>query len=259
MGSNIRVFGARQHNLKNLHLEIPRGKLVVVTGVSGSGKSSLAFDTLYAEGRRRYVESLSVSARQFLDRIEKPDVDRIEGLSPAIALEQRADSPGPRSTVGTSTEVHDYLRLIFAAAGVPRDPKTGRPLQRQTPTEIVDELSKLGDTTRLVLLAPLVRQKTGTHEELFERIRRDGFTRARVDGEIIDLSTLPDGRPKLAKSKPHTIELVVDRLVLREGIRSRLADSVETALRWGGGALVAQHGLEASTVETRFSTEFRDP
>ncbi len=255
----IRVFGARQHNLKNLHLEIPRRKLVVVTGVSGSGKSSLAFDTLYAEGRRRYVESLSVSARQFLERIEKPDVDRIEGLSPAIALEQRADSAGPRATVGTSTEIHDYLRLIFAAAGAPRDPKTGRALQRQTPTEIVDQLARLGDATRLILLAPLVRGKTGTHEDLFERIRRDGFTRARVDGEIVDLSTIPDGRPKLAKSKPHTIELVVDRLVLREGIRSRLADSVETALRWGAGSLVALHGPEAAMVETRFSTEFRDP
>jgi excinuclease ABC subunit A len=255
----IRVFGARQHNLKNLHLEIPRGKLVVVTGVSGSGKSSLAFDTLYAEGRRRYVESLSVSARQFLERIEKPDVDRIEGLSPAIALEQRADSPGPRSTVGTSTEIHDYLRLVFAAAGVPRDPKTGRPLRRQTPTEIVDELLRLADASRLILLAPLVRQKTRAHEEVFDRIRRDGFTRARVDGEMADLSLLSEGRPKLAKSKPHTIELVIDRLVLRAGIRSRLADSVETALRWGAGSLVALQGPEDAAVEARFSTEFRDP
>ncbi len=255
----IRVFGARQHNLKNLHLEIPRGKLVVVTGVSGSGKSSFAFDTLYAEGRRRYVESLSVSARQFLERIEKPDVDRIEGLSPAIALEQRADSPGPRSTVGTSTEIHDYLRLVFAAAGVPRDPKTGRPLRRQTPTEIVDELLRVGDASRLILLAPLVRQKVGAHEELFDRIRRDGFTRARVDGEMVDLTLLSEGRPKLAKSKAHSIELVIDRLVLREGIRSRLADSVETALRWGAGSLVALHGPEDASKEARFSTEFRDP
>ena len=256
---NLRVVGARQHNLKDLHLEIPRGKLVVVTGVSGSGKSSLAFDTLYAEGRRRYVESLSVSARQFLDRIEKPDVDRIEGLSPAIALEQRTNAPGPRSTVATTTEIHDYLRLIFAAAGSPRDPKTGRPLRRQTATEIVDQLADRGDGTRLILLAPLLIRKIGTHEDLFERIRRDGFTRARVDGEILDLSTLPDGRPKLPKSKPHTIELVVDRIVLREGIRSRLADSVETALRWGAGSLVALHGTENALTETAYSTEFRDP
>ena len=255
----IRVFGARQHNLKDLHLEIPRGKLVVVTGVSGSGKSSLAFDTLYAEGRRRYVESLSVSARQFLDRIEKPDVDRIEGLSPAIALEQRTNAPGPRSTVATTTEIHDYLRLIFAAAGSPRDPKTGRLLHRQTATQIVDQLESLGDGTRVIVLAPLVRSRAGTHEDLFERIRRDGFTRARVDGLILDLSSLPDGRPKLAKSKPHTIELVVDRIALREGIRSRLADSVETALRWGGGSLTALHGPESTPSETAFSTEFRDP
>ena len=255
----IRVFGARQHNLKDLQLEIPRGKLVVVTGVSGSGKSSLAFDTLYAEGRRRYVESLSVSARQFLDRIEKPDVDRIEGLSPAIALEQRTNSHNPRSTVGTVTEIHDYLRLIFAAGGSPRDPKTGRLLRRQTATEIVDQLEQLGSGTRVILLAPLVRGRTGTHEDLFERIRRDGFTRARVDGAVLDLSTLPEGRPKLAKSKSHTIELVVDRIVLREGIRSRLADSVETALRWGGGSLTARHGPEAAETETAFSTAFRDP
>ena len=256
---NLRVVGARQHNLKDLHLEIPRGKLVVVTGVSGSGKSSLAFDTLYAEGRRRYVESLSVTARQFLDRIEKPDVDRIEGLSPAIALEQRTNAPGPRSTVATTTEIHDYLRLIFAAAGSPRDPKTGRPLGRQTPTEIVDQLAGFGDGTRVILLAPLVRGRVGTHEDLFERIRRDGFTRARVDGEIRDLSALPEGRPKLAKSKPHTIELVIDRLVLRDGIRSRLADSVETALRWGGGSLSALHGVDDAMTETAYSTEFRDP
>lgn len=256
---NLRVVGARQHNLKDLHLEIPRGKLVVVTGVSGSGKSSLAFDTLYAEGRRRYVESLSVTARQFLDRIEKPDVDRIEGLSPAIALEQRTNAPGPRSTVATTTEIHDYLRLIFAAAGSPRDPKSGRPLRRQTPTEIVDQLIDLGDGRRVILLAPLIRSRIGTHEDLFERIRRDGFTRARVDGDILDLSTLPEGRPKLAKSKPHTIELVVDRIVLRDGIRSRLADSVETALRWGAGSLTALHGTEDALTESAYSTEFRDP
>ena len=256
---NLRVVGARQHNLKDLHLEIPRGKLVVVTGVSGSGKSSLAFDTLYAEGRRRYVESLSVSARQFLDRIEKPDVDRIEGLSPAIALEQRTNAPGPRSTVATTTEIHDYLRLIFAAAGSPRDPKTGRPLHRQTPTEIVDQLAGAGEGTRVILLAPMVRGRIGTHEDLFDRIRREGFTRARVDGEILDLSTLPDGRPKLAKSKPHSIELVVDRIVLRDDIRSRLADSVETALRWGEGSIAALCGPEDARTETAYSTDFRDP
>ncbi len=255
----IRVRGARQHNLQNLDLDLPRGRLTVITGVSGSGKSSLAFDTLYAEGRRRYVESLSASARQHLERLEKPDVDRIEGLSPAIAVEQRGTSASPRTTIATLTEIYDYLRLIFAAAGLPHDPSTGRPLRRQTPDEIVSGLLALPAGERLQLLAPVVRRAKGTHEEAFDRIRREGFTRLRVDGELLDLATSP--APKLAKTKPHSIDVIVDRLVVRHDVRARLADSVETALRWGSGSLLALHqaGAEAPWEEIAFSTDFRDP
>lgn len=257
--AEIRVEGARHHNLQNLSLSIPRDRITVVTGVSGSGKSSLAFDTLYAEGRRRYVESLSASARQHLDQLEKPEVDRIDGLAPAIAVEQRDASANPRATVATLTEIADYLRLVFAAAGVPHDPATGRALRRQTPAEIVDALLRLPEGTRVQLLAPIVRGAKGTHEEVFEKIRRDGFTRARIDGEITDLSLSPTP-PKLAKSKPHDLDLVIDRLVLREGLQARLADSVETALRWGQGtlgALVQAPGTESWT-EQAHSTDFRD-
>src|ERR1700760_662561 len=225
----IKISGARQHNLKNLHVEIPREKLVVVTGLSGSGKSSLAFDTLYAEGQRRYVESLSAYARQFLDRLEKPDVDFIEGLSPAIAIEQRGSVANPRSTIATTTEIYDYLRLLFSAIGQPHDPATGEKVFKQTPQQIVDQILTYPEETRFLVIAPVVRHEIGEFRDVLEKIRREGFVRVRVDGEILELA-----RPepiRLKKNQRHTIEAVVDRLIVRDGIRSRLADSVETALR----------------------------
>jgi len=232
----IKISGARQHNLKNLHVEIPREKLVVITGLSGSGKSSLAFDTLYAEGQRRYVESLSAYARQFLDRLEKPDVDFIEGLSPAIAIEQRSAGANPRSTIATTTEIYDYLRVLFSAIGQPHDPATGKPVFRQTPQQIVDQILAFPAETKIILLAPLVQNQVGEFRDIIEKAKREGFVRVRVDGEIMEL-----GRPepiRLKKTERHTIEAVVDRLVARDGIRTRLTDSVETALKWGEGRLV---------------------
>ena len=231
----IKISGARQHNLKNLHVEIPREKLVVITGLSGSGKSSLAFDTLYAEGQRRYVESLSAYARQFLDQMEKPNVDFIEGLSPAIAIEQRSAGANPRSTIATTTEVYDYLRVLFSAIGQPHDPLTRRPLKRQTPQQIVDEILGYEAGSRIIVLAPLVENQSGEFRDVFERLKREGFVRARIDGEIVELD-----RPepvRLKKSDRHTIEAVVDRLIVREGIRIRLTDSIETALKWGANKL----------------------
>jgi excinuclease ABC subunit A len=231
----IKISGARQHNLKNLHVELPREKLVVITGLSGSGKSSLAFDTLYAEGQRRYVESLSAYARQFLDRMEKPDVDFIEGLSPAIAIEQRSAGANPRSTIATTTEIYDYLRVLFSAVGQPHDPRTGQPIHRQTPQQIVDQILDYGPETKLIVLAPLVRDQAGEFRDVLEKLKRQGFVRARVDGEIVELD-----RPqpiRLKKNERHTIEAVVDRLLVRDGVRTRLTDSVETALKWGGNKL----------------------
>ena len=231
----IKISGARQHNLKNLHVEIPREKLVVVTGLSGSGKSSLAFDTLYAEGQRRYVESLSAYARQFLDQMEKPDVDFIEGLSPAIAIEQRSAGANPRSTIATTTEIYDYLRVLFSAVGQPHDPTTGKPVRRQTPQQIVDQILAYEPNSKIIVLAPLVQNQSGEFRDVFERLKREGFVRARIDGEIVELD-----RPepvRLKKSDRHTIEAVVDRLIVREGIRIRLTDSVETALKWGANKL----------------------
>src|SRR6266849_3992988 len=241
----IKISGARQHNLKNLHVELPREKLVVITGLSGSGKSSLAFDTLYAEGQRRYVESLSAYARQFLDQMEKPDVDFIEGLSPAIAIEQRSAGANPRSTIATTTEIYDYLRVLFSAIGQPHDPTTGRPLHRQAPQQIVDQILSYEPQSRIAVLAPLVQNQTGEFRDVVEKLKREGFVRVRVDGEIIEL-----GGPepiRLKRNERHTIEVVVDRLVVRDGIRARLADSIETALKWGGNKLsILRSGRDAS-------------
>ncbi len=247
----IKITGARQHNLKNLSVEIPREKLVVITGLSGSGKSSLAFDTLYAEGQRRYVESLSAYARQFLDQMEKPDVDFIEGLSPAIAIEQRSAGANPRSTIATTTEIYDYLRVLFSAVGQPHDPATGEPVFRQTAQQIVDQILAWPPGSRIILLAPLVRDQPGEFRDVIEKARREGFVRLRIDGEIVEL-----GAPepiRLKKGARHTIEAVVDRLVVREGIRVRLNDSIETALKWGEGriAVLRERRGEAEVEKSR--------
>jgi len=231
---NILIKGAREHNLKNIDLEIPRDKLVVITGLSGSGKSSLAFDTIYAEGQRRYVESLSAYARQFLGLMEKPDVDNIEGLSPAISIEQKTTSKNPRSTVGTVTEIYDYLRLLFARIGIPYCYKCGKRIERQTVQQIVDAVMKLPPGTKFQVLAPIVRGRKGEYREAFEEARREGFVRVRVDGEIHDLSE----SIKLDKNKKHNIEIVVDRLVAGDKIRNRLTDSVEIALNLAGGLVI---------------------
>nr|PZN72589.1 MAG: excinuclease ABC subunit UvrA [Bacillota bacterium] len=226
------IRGARQHNLKNIDLEIPRDKLIVFTGVSGSGKSSLAFDTIYAEGQRRYVESLSAYARQFLGQMDKPDVDSIEGLSPAISIDQKTTSRNPRSTVGTVTEIYDYLRLLYARIGRPHCPKCGQPIAQQTIDQMVDTLMQMPEGTRIQVLAPLVRGRKGEHQKVFEQIRRGGYVRMRVDGEVMDVAGEP---PRLDKNRKHTIEVVVDRLVIRPDIQRRLADSLETAAGLSGG------------------------
>ena len=232
----IKVRGARVHNLKNIDVEIPREKFVVITGVSGSGKSSLAFDTIYAEGQRRYMESLSSYARQFLGLPDKPDVEQIEGLSPAIAINQKTTNNNPRSTVGTVTEIYDYLRLLFARIGKPHCPKCGKPVTPQSLDQILAQILKLPAGTKFILLAPIVNQQKGTHKETFDRLKNAGFVRVQVDGELREL----DEEIKLAKTKKHSIELVVDRLIIRDGIRSRLADSLETALKFGGGVVFAK-------------------
>ena len=236
----IRIGGAREHNLKNLTLQIPRDRLVVITGLSGSGKSSLAFDTIYAEGQRKYVESLSAYARQFLDQMQKPDVDYIEGLSPAIAIEQRSAGMNPRSTVATTTEIYDYLRLLYAHVGQPYCPETGTPIVTQTTSDIVDKILALPPKTRVMLLAPVVRDQKGEFRDVIERLQREGFVRARVDGELVELGN-PDVRIRLDAKRLHTIEAVVDRLVMDEKVRVRLGDSVETALRWGDGLMLTLH------------------
>ena len=231
--TKLLVKGAREHNLKNVDLEIPRDKLIVFTGISGSGKSSLAFDTIYAEGQRRYVESLSSYARQFLGQMEKPDVDYIEGLSPAISIDQKTTSKNPRSTVGTVTEIYDYLRLLYARIGIPHCPVCGREIRQQTIDEIVDKVLSLPEGTRIQLLAPIVRGRKGEYVKEFESARKSGFVRVRVDGNIYDLSE----SIKLEKNKKHTIEIVVDRLVIRPDIKGRLSDSIETATALSGGLL----------------------
>ena len=235
----IRIGGAREHNLKNLTLEIPRDKLVVITGLSGSGKSSLAFDTIYAEGQRKYVESLSAYARQFLDQMQKPDVDFIEGLSPAIAIEQSRSGMNPRSTVATTTEIYDYLRLLYANAGQAHCPDTGVPIVPQTTSDIVDKILALPPKTRVMLLAPVVREQKGEFRDVVERLAREGFVRARIDGEFVELAA--NVRVKLDPKAKHSIDVIVDRLVIDEKIRVRLSDSVETSLKWGEGRLLLLH------------------
>ncbi|OYW15467.1 MAG: excinuclease ABC subunit A, partial [Hydrogenophilales bacterium 12-64-6] len=249
----IRIRGARTHNLKNVNLDLPRNKLVVITGLSGSGKSSLAFDTLYAEGQRRYVESLSAYARQFLQLMEKPDVDLIEGLSPAISIEQKATSHNPRSTVGTVTEIHDYLRLLYARVGDPQCPEHSITLAAQTVSQMVDAVLALPEDTKLMILAPLVVGRKGENLELFAELRAQGFVRVRVDGKVHEI----DAVPKLDKNKKHTIEVVVDRLKVRADAKQRLAESFETALRHADGRALAVEMDSAK--EHLFSAKFACP
>lgn len=249
----IRIRGARTHNLKNVNLDLPRGKLVVITGLSGSGKSSLAFDTLYAEGQRRYVESLSAYARQFLQLMEKPDVDLIEGLSPAISIEQKATSHNPRSTVGTVTEIHDYLRLLFARVGTPFCPEHHQPLESQTVSQMVDHVLALPEDTKLMILAPVVMGKKGENADLLDDLRAQGFVRVRIDGEVFEL----DETPKLDKNKKHTIDVVIDRLKVRADLQQRLAESFETALRHAEGRAIAVE--MDSGKEHWFSAKFACP
>jgi len=252
----IIVRGAREHNLKNLDVDIPRDKLVVITGLSGSGKSSLAFDTIFAEGQRRYVESLSAYARQFLGQMEKPDVDQIEGLSPAVSIDQRGVSHNPRSTVGTVTEIYDYLRLLFARVGVPHCPNCGRPVQQQSPEQIVDAVLALPENTRIQILAPLIKERKGHHQAVFEDIRKAGFVRVRVNGEVHDV----DEEIELDRYKQHTIEAVVDRLVVRKngdsGFVTRLTDSIETALKLGDGVVVINNVSTDPPQDLLFSEHF---
>ena len=252
---SIQIRGARTHNLKNINLDIPRDKLVVFTGLSGSGKSSLAFDTLYAEGQRRYVESLSTYARQFLSMMEKPDVDHIEGLSPAISIEQKSTSHNPRSTVGTITEIYDYLRLLFARAGEPRCPDHDKPLAAQTVSQMVDAVLAMPENTRLMLLAPVVRDRKGEHVHVLDKLKSQGFVRARIDGVVCDL----DDAPKLAKNIKHTIEVVVDRFSVRTELQLRLAESFEAALKLSEGIAVIAYLDDAKQPEQLFSAKFACP
>ena len=260
---NLRIIGAREHNLKNINIEIPRDKLVVLTGISGSGKSSLAFDTIFAEGQRRYVESLSSYARQFLGQMNKPDVDSIEGLSPAVSIDQKSTSNNPRSTVGTVTEIFDYLRLLFARVGIPHCPVCGRPVEKQSGQEIVDKILAMPEGSRLLVLAPMVRERKGTYQALFKEISNGGFTRVRVNGTIYSL----DEEIKLDRYKKHTIDAVVDRLVIQEpedendrlNIISRLTDSVETALRIGEGNLTIQNLSSDPPEDIKFSENLACP
>ncbi len=234
MQSSIEIKGARVHNLKNISLTIPRDKLVVLTGLSGSGKSSLAFDTIYAEGHRRFVESLSSYARMFLGQMDKPEVDSIEGLSPAISIDQKTTSKNPRSTVGTVTEIYDYLRLLYARIGVPHCPVCGKEIRRQSVDQIIERILALPQGERFMVMAPVVRAQKGMHEKVFADAKKSGFVRVSVDGSLYDLSE----EIKLDKNKKHSIEIVVDRLAIREDMRSRLSDSVETALRLADGHLL---------------------
>ena len=230
----IRIRGARMHNLKNISLELPRDKFIVFTGLSGSGKSTLAFDTLYAEGQRRYVESLSTYARQFLGQMDKPEVDTLEGLSPAVSIEQRTTNRNPRSTVGTTTEIYDYLRLLYARVGASFCPKCGRKIQAQSVQEMTASLMSQPEGSKMILLAPIVDARKGSHVEVFKRLRQAGYVRVRVDGELHTL----DQDISLEKNKRHTVEVVVDRLVVKKTIQRRLADSVAAAVELSGGLLL---------------------
>ena len=234
MRDTIYIKGAKTNNLKNIDIEIPRDKLVVMTGLSGSGKSSLAFDTIYAEGQRRYVESLSSYARMFLGQMDKPDVESIEGLSPAISIDQKTTSNNPRSTVGTATEIYDYLRLLWANVGVPHCPKCGKEIQQQTIDQIVDQVEALPKGTKIQILAPVIRGRKGEHAKIFEDARKSGYVRCRVDGSLYDLSE----EIKLDKNKKHNVEIMIDRLVIKDDMIRRLTDSIETATNLSGGILV---------------------
>ncbi len=250
---DIKIRGARTHNLKNISLDIPRNRLTVITGLSGSGKSSLAFDTLYAEGQRRYVESLSAYARQFLQLMEKPDVDLIEGLSPAISIEQKATSHNPRSTVGTVTEIHDYLRLLYARAGQPHCPEHKLPLAAQSVSQMVDTVLALPEDTKVMVLAPVVTERKGSFEDMFAELRAQGFVRLRIDGTLHEIDALP----KLEKTGKHSIDIVVDRLKVRADARQRLAESFETALAHAEGRALAVEMDDGK--EHLFSARFACP
>ena len=252
MKDQLIIKGARQHNLKNIDVALPRNQFIVLTGLSGSGKSSLAFDTIYAEGQRRYVESLSAYARQFLGQMDKPDVDYIEGLSPAISIDQKTTSRNPRSTVGTVTEIYDYLRLLFARIGRAYCPTCGEEIAQQTIEQITDLVMKLPERTKIMVMAPVVRGKKGRHEKVLEQIRKNGFARVRINGEI---HTFED-EINLDKNKKHNIEIVVDRLVIKEGLESRLTDSLETAIHHGEGFVIIQ---EVDGPAHQFSVHFTCP
>ena len=235
----IKIRGANEHNLKNIDVDIPRDEFVVLTGLSGSGKSSLAFDTIYAEGQRRYMESLSSYARQFLGQMEKPNVEKIEGLSPAISIDQKSTNRNPRSTVGTVTEIYDYFRLLYARIGVPHCPKCGKEIKKQTVDQMVDQIMELPERTKIQLLAPVVRGRKGEHQKLFEQAKRSGYVRVIVDGSMYELSE----EIKLDKNKKHNIEIVVDRLMVKEGIEKRLADSIENVLTLANGLMTVDSVL----------------
>ena len=250
--NEIIIRGAKEHNLKNINLKIPRDKLVVFTGVSGSGKSSLAFDTIYAEGQRRYVESLSSYARQFLGQMEKPDVEYIEGLSPAISIDQKTTSHNPRSTVGTVTEIYDYFRLLYARIGIPHCPKCGKEIKKQTIDQIADQIMALPERSKLQLLAPVVRGRKGEHVKLLEEAKKSGYVRVRIDGLLYELSE----EIKLEKNKKHNIEIVVDRLIVKEDMQKRLTESLETVSALSGGLIIVDVNGEKELI---FSQNFSCP
>ena len=248
----IKIKGAKEHNLKNINLDIPRNKFIVITGLSGSGKSSLAFDTIYAEGQRRYVESLSSYARQFLGQMEKPDVESIEGLSPAISIEQKTTHRNPRSIVATVTEIYDYFRLLFARIGKPFCYNCSKPITSQSSSKIINALLNYPQNSKIIIMAPLVRGRKGEYKHLIQETEKEGFTRIRIDSNIYNLNE--DKIPALNKNIKHNIEIVIDRLIIKKGIEKRIADSIETALHFGDGMVVIQHENE----EKIFSQKFKD-